>query len=264
MPVSKFFISLPLYSVLCILALYTPCLKSEILWSTINLSYLKSNDYLQVFPPAAGQTTSGQIISLEHIGLYNWGKSYFFLDRFHSDNEQIISHETYIEFSADLSLSWMTGSTMSYGPMKDSYIVTTWENANPLNSDNLLVGLGARWNIPGFIFVDTNLYYRFQDDLGIGMEDNYQLTVAWALPFTFANVKFAFDGFFDWRTSHKNDFSHVASDFHSQPQIKIDMGHFWQQDNQYYLGFEWDYWKNKYGVQAEDQSALQVLLQVHF
>ncbi len=183
--------------------------------------------------------------------------------------EDIFSDETYLELGVDFSL---TGGKGFKGAVKDVYFVTQWENANgpATNIDNFLLGGGLRWNVPGFIFFDTNIYYRENDDtqFEVDIDNNWQLTTAWALPFNIASSKWRFDGFFDWTTA--TDYTHVftgeskfKSAFHTQPQLKLDLGDFWGQTDKYYVGVEVDYWKNKLGGK-EDQTAVQAMVQINF
>lgn len=244
------------------LALASALPQAEIFWSNVSLTYLNGTDYQN---PFADEDSQGQVYTLEHAGAYHFGKSFFFVDRFNSGDKAINSDETYMELGVDLSLSWLTGAKLENDVIKDVYVATQWENANPEgieSTDNVLVGAGVRWKVPGFIFFDTNLYYRINEN----DQENFQLTTAWSMPFEVGAAKFAFDGFFDWTTPTENIRASydVEMTFHTQPQLKLDMGHFFDKSGQYYVGVEVDYWKNKYGVKDQDQTAPQLLVQVNF
>lgn len=244
------------------LTLSANALQADILWSNISLTWLGGEDYHN---PFIDEESKGQVYTLEHAGAYNFGKSFFFVDRFNSGDKAINSDETYMELGIDLSASWMTGIKFETSAIKDIYLTTQWENANPegLDSDdNLLAGAGIRWKAPGFVFFDTNLYYRFNEN----NEQNIQLTTAWSLPFEIGSAKLAFDGFFDLTTPTETlDGGYdVEMTFHTQPQLKLDVGHFFNETGHYYVGVELDYWKNKFGVKDQDQMAPQLLVQVNF
>ncbi|MCK5880886.1 MAG: DUF5020 family protein [Sinobacterium sp.] len=231
--------------------------NAETFWTNTDIQYLAGSDYLN---PFTNKETDGSVITFEHAGAYNWGKSYSFIDIFESDDKTVLSNDTYIELGVDVSL---TGGKGFKGAVKDIYLVTQLENgtAATKNFSNLLGGVGLRWNVPGFAFFDTNIYYR-NNDLS---DDNMQLTTAWSLPFSFGPVAFTFDGFFDVTDAidSDNDFGGQAL-FHTQPQLKLDLGNFWNQKNQYYVGVEIDYWKNKFGVKDADQTAIQAMVQINF
>ncbi len=236
--------------------------QADILWSDISLTYLNGDGYVN---PFADKESKGQVYTLEHAGAYNFGKSFVFVDRFNSGEKTVNSDETYMEVGVDLSLSWMTGAKLENTVMKDAYIATQWENANPEgieSVDNLLAGAGIRWAVPGFTFFDTNVYYRINET----SQENIQLTTVWKLPFSIASANFVFDGFFDLTTPTEDIKSgaDVAMTFHTQPQLKLDVGHFFDKGEKFYVGVELDYWKNKLGVKGQDQTAPQLLVQVHF
>jgi hypothetical protein len=222
------------------------------------LSYLSGSDYLNPFSDAEAD---GSVITFEHAGAYDWGKSFSFVDIVRGDNDTDGLDETYLELGADISLTG--GKGFSDAVIKDVYLTTQLENANPSGFEgvvNYLGGVGVRWNAPGFIFLDTNIYYRSNDK----QDDNAQITVAWGIPFTIGAASFSFDGFLDATDATKNDFGDVEATFHTQPQLKLDLGNFWGQANKYYVGVEVDYWKNKFGVDGADQTSVQAMAQINF
>lgn len=250
--------------------------QSEIFWSNISLTYLNGSEYTNPFPNfdhnlPVGEKSNGQVYTFEHAGAYHFGKSFFFLDRFNSGDKVKNSDNTYTELGVDISVSWLGQTKLENDAIKDLYFTTQWENANPEgleSEDNILAGAGVRWKIPGFTFFDTNLYYRMNENL----EENLQLTTAWSLPFEVAGAKLTFDGFFDWTTPTET-LRDVTGDgnvedyemtFHAQPQLKLDVGHFFDKSGQYYAGIELDYWKNKLGQKDQDQTSPQFLVQVNF
>ena len=238
--------------------------QAEIFWSDISITYLYGEDYVQPFFPK-GEESKGQVYTLEHAGAYNFGKSFFFVDRFNSGDKSINNDDTYMELGVDLSLSWLGGTKLENSAIKDLYIATQWENANPEgfeSTDNILAGVGVSWKVPGFVFFDTNVYYRMNENT----KQNFQLTTAWKLPFAIASTKWVFSGFFDLtsETETLNGGFEEPIVFHTQPQLKLDVGDFWGDSDTFYFGVELDYWKNKFGQEGEDQLAPQLLVQVHF
>ncbi len=234
--------------------------QAETFWTNTSVSYLAGTDYLSPFSNTDTNEFDASILTFEHAGAYNWGKSFSFIDITSSDDENTSADETYLELGADISLTG--GKGFSDAVIKDVYLVTQLENgvAAGSNFSNYLGGVGLRWNAPNFAFLDTNIYARSNDT----QDNNLQLTVAWGLPFTIGAAAFSFDGFFDATTTTENDFGDVEAIFHAQPQLKLDLGNFWGQANQYYVGVELDYWKNKFGVDGADQTALQAMAQINF
>ena len=241
------------------MAMSAAAAQAETFWTNTSLSYLAGSDYVNPFMPAGTEDEAdGSVITFEHAGAYNWGKSFSFIDIIETDNKTINSDETYLEVGVDFSL---TGGKGFQSAVKDIYLVTQLENGTAsVPFTNYLGGIGLRWDVPGFTFFDTNIYYR-NNDL---QDDNAQLTVAWGLPFSIGPVAMTFDGFFDYATATEDAFGDVDDYFHAQPQLKVDLGNFWNQANKYYVGVEVDYWQNKFGVKDADQTAVQAMVQINF
>ncbi len=243
--------------------------QAETFWTNTSLSYLAGSDYVDAFKdyniendgiPFDESETDGSVITFEHAGAYDWGKSFSFIDIFNTDDKEITGDDTYLEIGADISV---TGGKGFQGPVKDVYVVTQLENGTAAgdNFTHYLGGVGARWNVPGFAFFDTNLYQRFNENA----DDNQQITVAWGLPFSFGKVAFTFDGFIDITNDIDGDNEMGGQGIiHTQPQLKLDLGNFWGQTNKYYVGVEVDYWQNKFGFKGVDQTAVQAMAQINF
>ncbi len=233
----------------------TPTADAEPLWSSTNLQYMKARDYLN---PFSEKHFRGTTITLEHAAGYEWGKTFLFFDHL-SDDESNINDEIYSEVSVGLSLNHFTDINFKRGPLNDVFLTGAWEHSDAgQNTRNYLLGLNASWDIPGFAFFDTGIYARNNGLKG----RNYQLTTAWSLPFKVHNAQLYFDGFFDIETTPKNGPSRSLIKF--QPQLKLDIGHFFQQPGKYLVGIEMDIWKNKFGVRDQDQYTTQLLLQIFF
>lgn len=238
--------------------LLTPSVSyAETTWSQMSLQYLSSGDYLN---PFTGKEYNGDLFTLEHAASYEWGKSFIFIDKLDDEDAHsgADSSETYSEVTADLSLSYLSGSKLSFGALKDVYIAAQIEHSSAPNFsfDNYLYGIGTSWNIPGFTFFNSN-FYRRNNAL---KSNNYQWTTAWSYPFKVADHQFYFDGFFDWESTPENGQSLVKF----QPQIKYDLGALYDNPNRFLIGFELDVLRHKFGVTSQHQTALQLLLQINF
>ena len=95
------------------------------------------------------------------------------------------------------------------------------------------------------------------------IDDNVQFTVAWEVPFSISSAKFSFGGFTHIVTAADYDGGELKSTVQAQPNVKMDLGNFWGEPNKYLVGFEVDYWQNKFGGE-EDQAVVQAMAQVNF
>lgn len=257
-------------------------------WQDNSLTYLYGENFQRGNFNAEEQRTQ-TTFTFEHASGWAWGDVFYFLDYVRADNLQargsfangtFREHEKntfyYMEFSPRVSLSWLTGLDLSAGPIKDVKAAFTLEKGDGgPGTENYLYGLGLDWNVPGFAFLQTNLYQVkinnqvfFADQNSNGYAT--QLTIAGAYPFAVGNQDFLVDGFIDWRSP--SDEANTQTSVGSSIQIKWDAGkQFFGEGRKLYVGTEINMWHNKYGVKpidgsadGFDQTAVQALVKYHF
>jgi nucleoside-specific outer membrane channel protein Tsx len=120
--------------------------SAQTLWSESSISYLKNTSDFELLG-----NDNVNVITFEHISGHNWGDTFFFVDRTtaSSDANNGKFDSTYGELSPRLSMSYLTNKELTFGPIKDLYIASTWEH-NTSNDNgvgfafnNYLLGLGA-------------------------------------------------------------------------------------------------------------------------
>jgi len=95
----------------------------------------------------------------------------------------------------------------------------------------------------------------------------------WSYTLPLGDSDLVIDGFMDWVVD--NDDSYHAN-LHFNPQIKYDLGKALSRgEQQLYVGIEYDYWKDKHGIDDDsflgdeilggtDQNTASLLLIAHF
>jgi nucleoside-specific outer membrane channel protein Tsx len=157
----------------------------------------------------------------------------------------------YSEFSPRLSLGKISGKKLAFGPVKDVLLAGTVEMGNGFH--NYLYGVGFSLDLPKFAFFDLNVYVRN----ALGQKGTtYQITPAWALPFSIGSAKLMFEGFADIAGSEGTAKSNI--DF--QPRLLLDVGNYMGSPDSIWLGVEYIYWHNKFGVDGVDEYAPQAML----
>lgn len=228
--------------------LFTQAGLAEVLFANNSLSLLSGNDY-RLTPD-----NSVKIVTFEHASNYHGGDLFLFIDRFRYDSGE---YSTYGEFSPRLSL--VKSDIADKAVIKEILLAGTWEHGRSPGKDSLnnyLLGFGFDFNIPHTRYAKANVYYRDNDN----NKNNWQLTLNFALPWQINNHHFLYDGFIDWTSST----SGVASSANMTTQLKWDISHYWQRPGQFYLGVEYVYWKNKYGLSGVDEHNPNLLLKFHF
>ncbi|MGM0524706.1 MAG: nucleoside-binding protein [Pseudomonadota bacterium] len=224
--------------------------KGEILWQDFSATYLYGEDY------RVGDNQR-EVITFEHAAGASWGDSFFFLDHLRSRDG---SKENYAEWSPRLSsCKFGLYCSDSNEPLGDILFASTVEMSE--QSTHFLHGIGVDLNIDGFSYLQLNTYRRFND----GVEDNWQLTATWAYPFDFEQQSFLYDGFIDWFSGTQNQ----RASLNWTSQLKWDAGKAIGLDNRLYLGIEYVYWRNKFGIAdtldfPTHESNVNLLIKYHF
>lgn len=186
-------------------------------------------------------------LTFEHADGWKYGDNFFYVD-YNIDNEDDIN----AEFSPRLSLGKITNADLSIGPVKDFLIAATWEKARRF--DAYLLGAGIDLEIPGFNFFQINLYARDNPDFD---DYGWQTTWVWSRPFTFAGMPLTFDGYFDYA-----EYEEGTTNFFTQPQLLLDIGDALKLTEPGYawIGIEYRYWNNKYGIEGVNEKVPQAMM----
>ena len=159
--------------------------------------------------------------------------------------------------------------------MTDVLLAMTYEFGEG-DVESYLIGPGFDLAIPGFDYFQVNFYNRQTDGSRPG-DDVWQITPVWSYTIPVGNSDILIDGFMDWVVDNdENDRGTYHANLHFNPQVKYDLGKSmgWG-EKQLYVGFEYDYWKDKYGIDSEsflgdeildgtDQNTASLLVKVHF
>lgn len=241
-----------------------------LIWHNESLSYLWGKDY-KVNPPTQ------QTVTLESASAWTWGDIWFFVDntRYNGKKDsQNGQYSYYGEFSPRLSFGKITGTDLSFGPVKDVLLASTYEFGEG-DVESYLLGPGFDLALPGFDYFQLNFYYRKPDGNRVP-SGAWQITPAWAITIPVGNSDILFDGFMDWVVNNKDASSSERgqSDYHANlhfnPQIKYDLGKAMGYEAKHlYVGVEYDYWSDKYGIKdsqffTTDQNTTSLLVKYHF
>lgn len=239
-----------------------PSMADDLLqWQDNSLTYLNGIDF-KVDPPKQ------QTLTFEHASGWSFGDLFVFVDviKFNTEatNGAGDGHTYYGEISPRLSFGKTTGTDLSFGLIKDVLLSATYEFGEDDN-ESYLLGPAVDLNIPGFDYFQLNTYYRETD----GKRDGsgvWQITPVWSYTIPVGNSDLVIDGFMDWVVD--NDKSYHAN-LHFNPQIKYDLAKGLGMGKKFYVGVEYDYWSDKYGIKdsqafTTNQSAISLLLKAHF
>ncbi|MCF5054215.1 outer membrane protein OmpK [Pseudomonas sp.] len=234
-------------------------------WQNNSLTYLWGKSF--TVNPQIQQT-----VTFEHADAWKYGDNFFFLDRifYNGKEDGNVGPNTYYgEFSPRLSFGKILDKDLSLGPIKDVLLAFTYEFGEGDN-ESYLLGPAFDLNIPGFDYFQLNFYQRQTEGNRPG-DGVWQITPVWSYTIPVGSSDILIDGFMDWVTDNdKNARGTYHANLHFNPQVKYDLGKalHWG-DKQLYVGFEYDYWKNKYGIEdtgafKTTQDTASFLVKYHF
>ncbi|WKJ91574.1 outer membrane protein OmpK [Methylomonas montana] len=226
-------------------------------WSNSEIQYLHGANYNEPFNP---QDVSQSIITITHAHGWAYGRNFFFMDTLFSEAGQPSQINLYGEAYSTFSVGKILERDLSFGILKD-FGVTGGVNLGE-NMDNRqsgfrawLYGVTVDLDLPGFDYFNIDfLRQRVTETADIGT--SWQITPVWKLPFQIAGTKWSLEGFADFIGSNHT----AARQALAQPQLRLDIGDFWGNGNHLYLGIEYQYWHNKYGIKGLHDNAPQALL----
>jgi len=250
-----------------LLAASTAATAGDLLqWQNNSLTYLWGKNF--AVNPEIQQT-----VTFEHADGWKYGDNFMFVDKifYNGDKDFNNGDNTYYgEISPRLSFGKIFDQKLEFGPIKDVLLAMTYEFGEG-DTESYLIGPGFDLNIPGFDYFQLNFYQRTTDGSRAG-DNVWQITPVWSYTIPVGKSDILIDGFMDWVVDNdatsRNGTYHA--NLHFNPQVKYDLGKAlnWG-EKQLYVGFEYDYWKNKYGIKDSDafdtdQNTASFLVKVHF
>ncbi|MEB0075595.1 outer membrane protein OmpK [Pseudomonas sp. CCI3.2] len=234
-------------------------------WQNNSLTYLYGGNF--AVNPEIQQT-----FTFEHADSWKYGDNFIFVDKifYNGKKDSNVGHSTYYgEITPRLSFGKILDKKLEFGPIKDVLLAMTYEFGEG-DVDAYLIGPGFDLAVPGFDYFQLNFYQRHTDG-GRPGNNLWQVTPVWGYTLPVGRSDILFDGYIDWVVDNaKNDRGEYHANLHVNPQIKYDLGKalHWG-EKQLYVGIEYDYWKNKYGIENTsnfdtDQNTASLLVKVHF
>ncbi len=229
-------------------------------WSDTEVQLLYGSKFREPFNP---NDVTKTIVTLQHASGWEYGRNFFFFDALKSDDKDNSAGEIYGEWYPTFSLSKITGTELKFGIVKDVGLTAGLNYGSKSNGANptvYLPGVTVDFDVPGFAFfnVDILAYMdrgKFNGASNGCNANTYQITPAWKLPFQLGGTKWSFEGFADFIGSHGECKAQILT----QPQIRLDVGNFMGKPDKLFVGIEYQYWQNKFGIKDLKDNFPQLL-----
>ena len=193
-----------------------------------------------------------------HANGWRYGDNFMFIEFVQRDD---IGMEVYGEWYPRLSLGRLSNKDLSFGVFRDFFLVGGINASSEPDGDAFkayLLGMGTAFKLPGSGFFNLNVLARKQDQVST---TGIQITPSWSIPFEIGRLKFKFDGFIDLVSA---DSSGGKSYILAQPQLLFDVGQLVGHAGSVYMGIEYHYWRNKFGIDGVHEKVLQGMLKIYF
>lgn len=249
-------------------------------WSTTELHYQYGNlKKAYQGGGSAADTNGSSVLTFQHSSGWKYGDNFFFVDYTNygrtdseAQNDILDDDEMYGEFYANFSLKKITGYEIKFGPVDDIGLVAGLNFAAEIDTLYYMPGFRLVFDLPGFNFANLDITARIQDGptkFSVKESDSYMLDFSWAYPFAVGKTQWSIEGHVEYTHVADQSISGISIEDReswllAQVQIRLDVGHFWGNPEQLYLGMEYQYWRNKLGDPDTDESVPQLLIAWRF
>ena len=227
--------------------------------------HLQYGELLNPFSAGGEQTV---VITIQRASGWEYGDSFFFVDYLDDGGEDGFNdREFYAEWYPTLSLGRLSGRELRLGPIVDLSLVAGVNAGGDGKVLKYLPGLRASWDLPGFLFLNTDLTAYIDDNAGLAAGgppetgNSFMLDVSWALPFEVGGQSLAVAGHAEYVGGRTDEVDgDVRGWVLAQPQFTWDLGRaLLGAPHRLLAGIEYQYWRNKLGTDQQESTA-QLLL----
>ena len=242
-----------------LIALYWCCSAQTAEWSNTEIQLQVGN--LDVPSFAGGGSADHVIYTLQHASGWKYGDNFFFVDVLDSDRPGFQDFDLYSELYANFSLGKISGQAIGAGPVSDVGLLVGFNWAADANVRKYVAGIRLALDLEGFAFANLSLGALIDDNEGIASggapadDTTVLVDFAFARPFKIGEATFSIEGHIEYVGERTNELGGtVKSWILAQPQLQ------WHLNDRIALGIEYQFWMNKLGDAATDESAVQALL----
>ena len=218
--------------------------------------------------PFAQKSVTSLVLAVQQASRWKLGDSFYFIN-YTADQERdgFNDRDFYGEWYPTLSIGKLQQSGASLGLIADLAIIAGVNVGGDAKMLKFLPGFRASWDIPGFLFLNTDLTAYIDRSFGVDKGGapkeghSFMFDVNWAAPFEIGSQSFAIMGHAEYIGSRSNELGgRYDGSILAQPQFVWDLGRAMvNEPNQLLAGIEYQYWRNKIGTD-EDENTVQFLV----
>lgn len=212
--------------------------------------------------PFAETSTGTVVLTIQHASFWRFGDNFFFIDLTEDGvGDGFNDKDAYGEWYSNFSLGKLGGRDLAFGPFADFGLFMGAAMGMDANVLQWLPGARISWNLPGFIFLNTDFMMAVDGTDGLDggsppeQDSRLVIDINGLLPFSLGSQSFSITGHAEYAASTTNELGdEVPASILAQPQLRWDIGG----ENGLFVGIEYQYWRNKLGTEV-DESVVQLL-----
>ncbi len=212
--------------------------------------------------PFANTRTGTAVLTFQHASFWRFGDNFFFIDVTEDGvGDGFNDKDAYGEWYSNFSLGKLSGRDIGFGPVADLGLFMGVAMGMDANVLQWLPGARISWNLPGFIFLNTDFMLAVDGTDGLDggsppeQDSRLAIDINGLLPFNLGSQSFSISGHAEYYTPGTNELGDdVPGSILAQPQLRWDIGG----ENGLFVGVEYQYWSNKLGTDV-DESVVQLL-----
>ncbi len=217
--------------------------------------------YGKLTNPFDGAQHYTHILTFQQASSWSLGDSFFFIDLLDDGvTDGFNDIEVYGEWYPTLSLGRLADRTVGAGPVRDIALIGGINFDSDADVFKWLPGARLSWDIPGFIFFNTDVTAFIDASSGVDQgsaprtNDSFMFDVSWGAAFDLGSQSFWFTGHAEYISGTTNELGDAVEGWIlAQPQLGWDIGKaLTDSANQLFVGVEYQYWWNKLGENNDD------------
>ena len=238
-------------------------------WSDTSIGFRTGSKFAE---PFNSSDIKKNIVDLNHVSGYKYGSNFFNADFLVSDKKDPAgagssngAQEVYIVYRHTLDIEKLAGAPLKFGPVRGlgftfGFDVNAKTDAGYNSKKRMAVfGPTVFVDLPGFlnasllVLRESNAPYNTFSNTSTPRytyKTHPMLTAAWGIPL--GGTGLSFEGFANFIASKgKNEFGgNTKPETNIDAQIMYDLGALMDAKGKFKLGLEYQYWKNKFGNDA--------------
>lgn len=248
---------LKVWCLLLFLGFASPAAALE--WSRTEFQFLYGNHAIPSF--SGGGNAEHYIYTIQHASGWAYGDHYFFIDFLDAQNTEFQDRDVWSEWYTTLSLGKITGWDLRLGPVSDLGLIMGFNWGKKAGTKKYLPGLRVSLDMPGFSVFNVAVTAVLDGNDGLRRGRSPTETHGYGLngyvlrPFTLFGQSFSVQGYMGYAGPRRNELGQTVKHWIlAQPQFR------WHVTDYLALGLEWQFWLNKFGDAATDESVIQSLI----